>query len=234
MKRSNQAWTFCWRLLLLYVLLVGPGLWGPMKGAWGNVFRKTATSLFQPIPSMTLATMSALGCVPTVNELRPEDISVRFDARKKPDRVVDADMLIIRKNVAMAGKLVTVAGRMGVSGWHKCYIPMATIVALVLATPVPWRRRIVALLWGIPLVTLFILFGLTLTFINGISAGDAIALFELSSVAKKSFGVADHIISRAPVTSFLFPVLIWILVMFQHGNWGDVFGFAETTVSTEE
>ena len=224
MKPSSRAWTFCWNLLLLYVLFVGPGVW--IKDVWGRVFREAATSLFKPFPSMTIATMSAFGCKRTANELRPEDTSVQFDPRKEPDRVLDTDMLIIRKNVALAGKLVTLAGRMGVSGWHKCYIPMATIVALVLATPISWRRRLVALLWGIPLVALFILFGLTLTFINGITAGDAIALFELSSVAKKSFSVADHIISRAPVTSSLFPVLIWILVVFQRDNWGEIFGLA--------
>jgi len=224
MKSSSPAWSFCWKLVVIYLVLVAPGPW--IKEWWAGAFRETVTSLFQPIPAMTIKSLAALGCKATVNELRPEDLSVRFDPIKKPDRVLDSDMLIIRENAAYRGQLVTLAGRMSVSGWHKCYIPIATIIAMVLATPVSWRRRIVALLWGIPLVVFFILLGLTLTFINGISAGDPLALFELSATAKKVITEADHVISRAPVTSFLFPVFIWLLVMFQHVNWGEVFGTA--------
>jgi hypothetical protein len=92
-------------------------------------------------------------------------------------------------------------------GW----VPTALLVALILATPIPWRRRGWALFWGLLSVHVFILFSL------GIYIWDEST--ELSLVALTPFwktvadGLEETLITQLGA-SFVVPALIWILVTF--------------------
>ena len=93
-------------------------------------------------------------------------------------------------------------------GW----IPTALTLALILATPVPWRRRGWALVWGLLLIHGFILFSLQ-TWIWDASPG-----ISLSTLSLFWQGIADDLeytfITQLGA-SFSVPVLIWILVTFR-------------------
>jgi hypothetical protein len=93
-------------------------------------------------------------------------------------------------------------------GW----IPTALTAALILATPVPWRRRCWALLWGLLLVQGFILFCLQ-TWIWKASPG-----ISLSILSPFWQGIADDLeytLINQLGASFSVPVLIWIVVTFR-------------------
>jgi hypothetical protein len=92
-------------------------------------------------------------------------------------------------------------------GW----VPTALLVALILATPIPWRRRGWALFRGLLGVHVFILFSLGIYIWNEST--------ELSLVALAPFwktvadGLEETLITQLGA-SFVVPALIWILVAF--------------------
>jgi len=93
-------------------------------------------------------------------------------------------------------------------GWD----PTALTIALILATPVPWRRRGWALLWGLLLIHGFILFTLQSWIWN---ASPGISLSTLSPFWKEVADNLQYTLITQMGVSFSVPVLIWILVTFR-------------------
>jgi hypothetical protein len=93
-------------------------------------------------------------------------------------------------------------------GW----IPTALTVALILATPVPWRRRVWALLGGFVLIHCFILFSLQ-TWIWDESPG--LSLTTPSPFWKEVVDDLEYTLITQLGASFSVPVLIWILATYR-------------------
>jgi hypothetical protein len=93
-------------------------------------------------------------------------------------------------------------------GW----VPTALTVALILATPVSWRRRGRALLWGLLLIHCFILFSLQ-TWIWDESPD--LSLTTLSPFWKTVADDLEYTLVTQLGASFSVPVLIWILVTYR-------------------
>jgi hypothetical protein len=93
-------------------------------------------------------------------------------------------------------------------GW----VPTALTVALVLATPIPWRRRLVALAGGLVLIHLFIFFTLQSWIWNN---STDLSLLALSGFAQRVVGELNYALMNQLGVSFSVPVIIWILVTFR-------------------
>jgi len=93
-------------------------------------------------------------------------------------------------------------------GW----VPTALTGALVLATPIPWPRRLGALAGGLVLIHLFILFTLQ-TWIWNNSAG--LSLLTLSHFWQRAVWELNYALMTQIGASFTVPVLIWVLVTFR-------------------
>ena len=93
-------------------------------------------------------------------------------------------------------------------GW----VPTALTIALVLATPISWRRRLLALAGGVLLIHLFIFLTL-LSWIWDNSTG--LSLLTLSSIWQRVAGELDYALMNQLGVSFSVPVVIWILVTFR-------------------
>ena len=92
-------------------------------------------------------------------------------------------------------------------GW----VPTALTLALILATPIPWSRRIWALAGGLVLVHAFILFSLQAWIWNN---SPDLSLLTLSGFWKSVANDLDYTLINQLGTSFAVPVLIWIVVTF--------------------
>ena len=101
------------------------------------------------------------------------------------------------------------------------YWPTAMLIALVVATPVPWSRRGWALLWGVLLVHVFIALKLTLTLTaNGFAApGKRYALFEPSQFWREILVGVEGVVSDNPVFPFVVALFVWLLVTLFGGMW---------------
>jgi hypothetical protein len=93
-------------------------------------------------------------------------------------------------------------------GW----VPTALTMALVLATPIPWPRRLAALAGGLVLIHLFIFFTLQSWIWN--NSAD-LSLMTLSAFWKNVVDQLNYALMNQIGASFSIPVVIWIFVTFR-------------------
>lgn len=93
------------------------------------------------------------------------------------------------------------------------------LAALVLATPLPWRRRWRALALGMILVHLFIVFSLWLLLLNAFSNGNKLAVIHLPEALKSLVTLAATHFSLSSTLPYAVTFVIWGLVTFCRGDW---------------
>jgi hypothetical protein len=96
-------------------------------------------------------------------------------------------------------------------GW----VPTALTVALIAATPTPWRRRVWSLLCGFLLINAFILFSVAVYIWN---ESTTVSLVILSPFWKQIGDGLEYTLITQMGISFTIPVLIWIAVIFRREN----------------
>ena len=94
------------------------------------------------------------------------------------------------------------------------YLPMAETIALVLATPIPWRRRWEALLYGVLLANGFVALRVYILLLHWFSSEQPWALYKPGQFWNEVLANV-HGFTVPPACTFLVPVLIWILVTFR-------------------
>ena len=95
------------------------------------------------------------------------------------------------------------------------WMPTALTIALILATPVPWRQRVWALVWGLLLVHAFILFSLQVWIWD--ESAD-VSLMSTPPFLQRILDEMDYTLLTQLGASFSVPILIWILVTFRAEN----------------
>lgn len=94
-------------------------------------------------------------------------------------------------------------------GWK----PMALLIALVLASPLPWKRRLVALCWGLFWVQMVVMGLLAFVIWNESSE---IGLVTMSPFWKAIANEWQH--AFIALFSLAAPVVVWLLVTFRSGD----------------
>jgi hypothetical protein len=102
-------------------------------------------------------------------------------------------------------------------GW----IPTALTISLIAATPIPWGRRVGALLAGLVLVHALIIFTLE-TWIW--SKSSSLALLDLTPFWQRVADDLRYTFLTQLGVSFTAPVLIWLLVCFRKRDAALIFG----------
>ncbi len=185
MPAPSTARRFALRLLLVYGLLIIP--WPGLKSGYGSLFRTCSNGLFQAVGLRSIVELRA-----PAKEHAAWDVEMHMKNPRKPGRW----------HVEYSSR-----------GWG--YLPMAAIVALIVATPLAWSRRWMALAAGLVLVHLFIALRIAVVFLYGMYWGGAI---RLSSAVAKAAEIALHGFSNSPVATFVVPVVIWLLVTFRRSD----------------
>jgi hypothetical protein len=93
------------------------------------------------------------------------------------------------------------------------------LAALVLATPLPWRRRWRALALGMVLLHLFVAFSLWLLLLDTFSNGDQLAVIHLPEPLKFLVALAATHLALFTTLPYVAPFVIWGLVTFRRGDW---------------
>lgn len=102
------------------------------------------------------------------------------------------------------------------------YMPLVSLVALVLASPIPWRRRRKALLIGLALVTAFVALRMSIPIRRDFSRPDALQVHHPGAFGRWLLDVSERALLDAPASFFVVPVLIWVLVAFRREDWALV------------
>ena len=185
MPAPSTARRFALRLLLVYGLLIIP--WPGLKSGYGSLFRTSGNGLLHAFGFRGIVELR-----PPAEEHAAWDIEMHMKNLKTRERW----------HVEYSSR-----------GWG--YLPTAAIVALILATPLAWSRRWIALAAGLVLVHLFIATRIAAVILYGMYYGGAIKLSEMQAKAAE---VVLHGFANSPVTTFVVPVVIWLLVTFRRSD----------------
>jgi hypothetical protein len=102
------------------------------------------------------------------------------------------------------------------------YMNMAFLTALIVATPLPLRRRGWALVWGLLLMHVLVVFKIAITILNLFSS-EPLSLLILNPFWKGVVVTANQVVADTLtsgfITGFIIVFFIWILVSFRLEDW---------------
>ena len=129
-------------------------------------------------------------------------IGVRKTMRLPPEKGQEGYRVAVGKKILVRGNL---------SSKYTGYLPSVFLFALILASPVPWRRRFLALLAGSFGIYLFVLFRvwLDVQVIADRILEDGERLFPFEGLLASIFARLRPLISDEPSTAFLLPITLW-------------------------
>lgn len=184
MVRLSPVVWFCVRVAVFDGLLMVP--WPGLEEAYATVFRNAGTAFFGSFGSRGV---------------------VRFEPLSTPDPMRDTEMVLKKRHSPAVGRIPTTSRYIG-------YAPTAFVVALILATPIAWPRRWVALVWALLLVHVYVGARVAVMLANAYSSGHPVAMFELSTFWRLTLSYVNSVsVSLAGV--YLFPIFIWMVVCFR-------------------
>lgn len=99
------------------------------------------------------------------------------------------------------------------------YIPTVLVIALCLATPARWPRRLTVLAIAMLLIQGFVALRVCLRLVEVFSAGDTLAIHEFGPVAEGTIITLSQVLSVSLFGSFVAPVLIWAAVGLRPADW---------------
>jgi len=187
---------FFLKVILFYALLMIP--WPGVREGYGFVFRGCGNTFFRVFGSAGRVYFAPISPFPAGKDAK--DTSATLE------------------NIKTRGA----RGTMDMNSRLMGYLPTTFAVALILATPVPWSRRLWALLWGILLMSCFAGFELALRLLDAFSDKNVLAVFSLGPVGKASVVILMKVLAMSPVSAYIAPIFVWILVTFRRGDWAKL------------
>lgn len=185
------------RVLLMAVLTIALSVIWPWVGdLYGRAFRTSTSELFR-----------------TVSNRWEVEIMPMANPRTKLDNVM---RLYNREAGQKAEQEFSVR--------YIAYTPTAFLFALIIATPLPWNRRLAALLWGFLWINIWIALCMLVLVVYGYSRGNAMAIYDVSPWVRASIVVLRETVVKAPVIKYTVPAVIWILVTFRRSDWKRFLG----------
>lgn len=154
----------------------------------------------------------------TLQALRPFlKMTVRALSDRSPVEVEPVpDASVHRGN---GDTFVTVQRRYVVNMRHLCWSPLALLLALTIATPLPWRRRGLALAWGLGLL---ITLSLARTALVAMVQDEVYLLRRVLPPSHSPSGALLFLqgvllfLASVPALGLLLAVVLWYAVAFRH------------------
>jgi len=203
MLPRNPIWRFTLAFCALYALFAVP--WPGVQEAYSSLYRRVGNALFDPYGKRD------------VNEAG-ESVRlgrVEFHEAPTPDRTSDT---IISTRLRGSRYIGDAEHSPRMSG----YLPTVEFLALALATPVAWRRRLVGLVVGTALVQVFVALRIWIALTYWFSTPDTPwRMYEWRPSVWKALSLAQEAINVAPVASFAVPALLWLILLFRPADWSE-------------
>jgi len=187
---------FFLKVILFYALLMVP--WPGVREGYGYVYRACGNTFFRCFGSAGRVYFAPISPVPEGKDAK--------------------DTAVTLENIQTRGA----RGTMDMNSRLMGYLPTAFVAALILATPVPWPRRLWALLWGILLMSGFAGVELALRLLDAFSDKNVLTVFTLGSAAKGTVVILLKVLGMSPVTAYIAPIFVWVLVTFRGGDWAKI------------
>jgi hypothetical protein len=189
LSMKGPAVKFLLRFLVIFGLLIAP--WPGLNQAYSQYFQSLGQLVFNP----TGETKRMVVFSPASGQIPGMDTRLTLENAE----LADASGRGLVKSTEIDARSI---------GW----VPTALTIALILATPIPWTRRLVALAGGIFLIHLFIFFSLQAWIWNN---SPDLSLLTLSKFEQRVVGELNYALMNQLGISFTVPVVIWTLVTFR-------------------
>ena len=187
---------FVVRFALVYAILMAP--WPGLAAAYGSFYSAAGELLF--------------GSKQSESSVR----FVRVDPARSPDPTWQQDTMILLaiRGEPVGHRTVPPFGTQR-SSRYTGYVPTAILIALVLATPIPWRRRAYALVLGVVLVSAFAALMVAAWIHGWFLLQESIVRSEHSAgwslLARGAMSLLEIDSYMGPY--YVAPVLVWLLVV---------------------
>ena len=192
MRPARVLGGFFLRFIVVFVLLMAP--WPGVSEAYAAFFRAGGNFLF-----------STFG---------PEG-RVRFLPYADADAGQDTEVVLINRRT---GAQVSIAGGSRLQGFN----PTAFVLALILATPIPWSRRWQAAVFGLILINAYVALRVMLFLIAMFSSDSALALFSPGPIFRPILDFLYWVCVTSFAGWLIIPLPIWALVSFRRSDWPTI------------
>ncbi|MFQ5592196.1 MAG: hypothetical protein ACE5HE_13620 [Phycisphaerae bacterium] len=164
----------------------------PVIGNWyADTYRSTGTMVFRNFPPHGTVFIAPLD---------------------KPTKLLDSE-LRLGNDKTMAIRKQSFSAR------YHGYAPTRLMLSLILASPVPWERRIWAVIFGLLLIHVWIMFELALMVFDGYTGDHAAAMYTFSPGVMKGVAFVARVATETIVPRYVIPGVMWIVVTFRRGDW---------------
>jgi hypothetical protein len=204
-----RLWRFALHFVVLYAFLILP--WPGLHHAVGFYVQAFGSRVFG---QSGRAFMDSVAKHPTGSVPVAAHHMVLFRAKGSADNSYSAatDTIVVLYNFDVVDKGDRGGWKIGLESRNYFWLPFAFYLALVGATPMPWRRRALALFWG--LVTANVLLALTLGAYIGDHASD-ISLIVLSPFWTWAVGGLARLLLVVSGPSTLVYLFLWTFACFR-------------------
>jgi len=176
--------------------------------------------LLIPWPGVLSGYRAAVAGAGNIFFRRIGDALITFEPMTTP--TPDKDIDVTLKNVVGGPTvLMTINAR-------RLYLPTAFTVALILAAPIAWRRKLIALALGLMLISVYAGFGVWLKLISAIS-DPRFGAVSLGPSTRKAAMILIAILTKSPVTPYIAALLVFVLVSLRRE---DVVRLGSTVLPT--
>ena len=188
MLRSRTLWLFLLKAIVIYGLLSAP--LSMYDEAYGTFYRKVAGKCFGKFRETGFVRFFEMKD-PAMTHTNMGNALLRL-----PDNTFDTAAIDI--NTRILG-----------------YLPTILLISLVLASPVPLKRKLFALAAGLILVMALIIFKHWISLLELSEDNPWLKLTQFTGMTKKIFVFTSSFISKSSFTVPYFVVGIWLLVTFR-------------------
>ena len=143
------------------------------------------------------------------------DGRVRFLPHSSPNERQDIEVVVSNRRTG-AGR--SIAGSSRFQG----FMPTAFVLALILASPIPWSRRWRAAAWGLVLVSVYVALRILVFLLDVFSGNDTLALFSPGPFRRTVLDFLSWVLVVSFAGWLIVPLPIWALLSFRRSDWPTI------------
>lgn len=155
------------------------------------------------------------------------DGRIRIDEMDRPTNLWDSNLHLSNRKTGAEGTLP-----FGSHGWG--YAPTIMVTSLILATPIPWRSRVRALLWGLLVVHGWIGLEILLAGVNAFSGPSTLAVYSLHPTVQRGLAFVTEVVTKSTATRYAISTMIWAAVTFRQADRGILLAALSRTTHGRE
>lgn len=199
-------------------LTFSPRLWPSLQQGYASVFRFGGNAFFSQFwlwPEAHVAFLD-LYSDDLIGDINASIPGAMPDGFTPPPPRADQDTLMVLVNQRVPGSI----GMLRTSSSFMGYVPVAMVIALVLATPMRWSRKGWAVIWGLLLVQAFIAVRVSVLLLHhGFAASEKqYVLFRPGPFMTGLLGRVNEVLADNPTFAYIGPpVGVWLIILFGFG-----------------